>query len=166
MPPCCSVLEVVQALLLGAWWFVEGRRARSEPVAVPRVTRFEPARGPAPELRFVRRDGSAGRLERSGDRVLVHFWATWCPPCIEELPSLLAWAERAGVELLAVSVDPQWAEVEEFFGGTLPPSVVRAEAETARRWGADELPATFAVDDGRWSWTVRGPVRWETTEVP
>jgi len=50
--------------------------------------------------------------------VLVNFWATFCPPCVEELPSLLAMArmfEQKGLLVLAISYDDSFETIEEFF---------------------------------------------------
>src|SRR5438067_8894697 len=51
----------------------------------------------------------------AGKLLVVHFWATWCAPCVEELPGLLAYAREIkndpSVELLAVSVDDDWGTV-------------------------------------------------------
>ena len=153
------VLILAQGLLLGAWWLVEHRRRPPDLPAVAWAA-FERTGGVAPELRFTRRDGSPGALAVGSERVVVHFWATWCPPCREELPSLLRWSERSGVELLAVSVDPTWDAVEGFLDGRLPPTVVLADGSAAGRWGADELPATFVVERGRLTRVARGPVDW------
>ena len=101
-----ALLVLLQGLLLGAWWFVDRSRAAGGDLETAPSASFVRVGRPAPELWFVRRDGSIELLGSSEGRVLVHFWATWCPPCLEELPSLLAWAERADLELLAVSVDP------------------------------------------------------------
>ena len=156
------VLIAVQALLLGGWWLVERWRGAPE---VAWAT-FERSDGLAPELRFTRRDGSSGSLVGGSERVVVHFWATWCPPCREELPALLRWSERSGVELVAASVDPTWGAVERFLEAPTPPAVVLADAEVAGRWGADELPATFVVERGRVVQVARGAVDWSGHGLP
>ena len=51
-----------------------------------------------------------------GKPVLVNFWATWCPPCREEMPSLTRLAQQfdpGSFEVLTVSVDEGWAPVEQ-----------------------------------------------------
>ncbi len=150
-------LVLVQGLLLGGWWLIEDRRGGRSARAT--VT-FEPTQVPAPELLFSRRDGSSATLSQESERVVVHFWATWCLPCREELPSLLSWSERSGVELLAVSVDPTWDAVERFLEGPPSPAIVLADPEAARSWGADGLPTTFVVEGGAVKWVARGPVDW------
>ena len=69
-------------------------------------------KGPAPALRLPQLDGSTLDLASlKGKVVLVNFWATWCPPCVEEIPSLqrLYQARKdRGLEILAVEVgDPR-----------------------------------------------------------
>ena len=168
--PSVLALVAVQALLVGGWWLVEKRRSRTEPAPVPAtlVTQatFQRSTGPAPELSFSRRDGSPGSLSGERERVVVHFWATWCPPCLEELPSLLLWSERSGVELLAVSVDPTWGAVDRFLPGPMSPAVVLSDAEAARRWGAHGLPTTFVIERGQLAWVARGPVDWSGRGLP
>jgi cytochrome c biogenesis protein CcmG, thiol:disulfide interchange protein DsbE len=54
---------------------------------------------------------------RRGRVVLVNFWATWCPPCVEESPSLQKFAElmrNQGVEVLGISVDQDPAALQKF----------------------------------------------------
>ena len=155
-------LILVQGLLVGGWWLVE--RWRSSPEVA--WADFERSDGEAPELRFTRRDGSSGSLAAGSERVVVHFWATWCPPCREELPSLLRWSKGSGVELLAVSVDPTWDAVERFLEAPAPPTVVLADPEAAGRWGANELPTTFVVEGGRVTRVARGPIDWTAQTFP
>lgn len=159
------VLVLVQGLLLAGWWLVERRRGPPGPSEVA-WAEFEPSSGAAPQLRFSRRDGTSGSLSTGSERVVVHFWATWCPPCREELPALLRWSERSGVEVVAVSVDPTWEAVDRFLGTTAPPTVVLADAEAAGRWGADGLPTTFVVERGRLTRVARGPVDWSGRGLP
>ncbi len=58
---------------------------------------------------FVAPDGSALTLERwKGQTLLVNFWATWCPPCVRELPMLDAFAARQdqhGIQVIGLAVD-------------------------------------------------------------
>lgn len=62
------------------------------------------------ELNFTRLDGAKLNLESlKGKVVVLNFWATWCPPCIREMPSLQAlydkYQKHPGVEFLVVEVD-------------------------------------------------------------
>jgi len=88
-----------------------------------------------------------------GQVVVINFWASWCPPCREEMPAL----ERVyreirseGVELLAVNTTYQDSLTEarsfvERYDLTFP-ILVDAEGEAARRYQLRALPSTFFVD--------------------
>ena len=110
----------------------------------------------APALEVERAGGTKVQLEDLRGRVvLVHFWATWCPPCRQELPSLLETAgelRRDGrFEVLAVSVDDDWPKLRAFFPGAMPDAVVRMLTPAAqRKYGTSTLPDTYLVGpDGR-----------------
>jgi len=106
----------------------------------------------APALAFERSDRSTSTLaDLKGKVVLVHFWATWCAPCRDELPGLLALAHQlespGGFELLAVSVDDDWEQIDRFFGGKPPRGAVRPDSDDVhRRFGASTLPDTYLID--------------------
>ena len=73
----------------------------------------------AKTLPIVHRQGKVTDLSREKGRLLViHFWATWCPPCVEEIPALSRFWERyknrPDIALYSVSVDKDWKVVEEF----------------------------------------------------
>jgi thiol-disulfide isomerase/thioredoxin len=106
---------------------------------------------PAPELAFESMDGTARQLrELRGRAVLLHFWATWCPPCREELPGLLALGREqimAGrLQVVAMSLDADWAPIREFFGDQVPSEVVR-DLSGASKTGYDlsTLPDTYLL---------------------
>src|SRR3989338_11164228 len=58
-----------------------------------------------------------------GQKILLHFWATWCQPCREEMPHLIALGERSKDKLviLAIAVDSSERDVTNFFGSEKPP---------------------------------------------
>ena len=136
-------LVVVQALLVVGYLFVERARAPRPPFAVERLDEQ------APQLQVEFRDGTVA-LAASRDRVvLVHFWATWCAPCREELPGLIEAARKAELPLLAVTDEP-WETVTPYFDGAVPAEVVRdPSGEGAGRFSVSGLPETFVVRDGR-----------------
>lgn len=105
-----------------------------------------------PTLELERRDGSIDRLTGALDRpTLVHFWATWCPPCREELPALLALArrlDRSGeMRIVAIATDPSWSVVDSFLARDTAPHVRRDPGQrAARAFGVTTLPDTYVID--------------------
>jgi thiol-disulfide isomerase/thioredoxin len=147
---------------------VLGYRAIERGRAAPAATRFEvdelPRRA-APELELEHRDGRRERLSGLADRtVLLHFWATWCTPCAEELPALLDFAARhPEAALVAVTVDEGWAPVDAFFHGRVPDAVVRAASEAELRdYDPDPLPQTLFLRRGELASKAVGARDWRS----
>ncbi|MDB5617151.1 TlpA disulfide reductase family protein [Tardiphaga sp.] len=85
----------------------------------------------------------------AGRTVLVHFFATWCEPCREELPALTRLLERSpGVAVLAISVAENGQRVGRFFQQTPVgfPVLLDVERKVAKSWGVTALPTTYVLD--------------------
>jgi thiol-disulfide isomerase/thioredoxin len=141
-------IVALQALLV--WVYRSVERARH---TAPAVFRAEHLRvRPAPELELLAPDGSRSPLAQlRGRPVLLHFWATWCLPCRDELPGLLQLADdfrqRGELQLVALSVDDDWTVVRNFFGGSLPDAVARdANGDAATRFEVSVFPDTYLLD--------------------
>lgn len=129
---------------------------------------LEPATGEAPPLALETVDGQAVSLDPAlGRPVLVHFFATWCPPCIPEMAALdrLA-ARRAGQPLVivTVSVAEVDAAVRRFFAErpTALPVLMDRDRATARAWGVTSLPTSVLLDAGHHRvFVANGEVDWD-----
>lgn len=81
---------------------------------------------------------------------IVHFFATWCEPCREELPALARLARRAGGEarVIAVSVAEPGPRVRRFLATneTGFPVLLDPDRSAARAWGVSVLPTSFVLD--------------------
>ena len=110
------------------------------------------------------------RLESlRGRPVLVNFWATWCPPCVAELPALDNAAKQLGddVTLLLISVDRGGRQKALPFlqdrGITRPLMGFDPKAELSREMGVRGLPTSFLLDaDQSQSWAYVGPRKWDS----
>ena len=135
---------VAQTLaVLGYGWVERGRRQAREPFAYERLG------GDAlPAAVLERPDRSLVRTESlRGRPVLLHFWATWCPPCRTELPSLLALERTRPIGVVALTLDPEWSRLTSYFGGRIPKQVVREPGGGLKRaFRVDTLPETYLLD--------------------
>lgn len=141
------VLALLQGLAVLVYFRVEQRRSQGDPSSF-RIERLSDA-PELPAVELERADGS--RMQRASSRpVLLHFWATWCPPCREELPALLALGKGdPELDVVALSLDDDWAVVRDFFGGTIPPEVVRDPSGALRKtYEVGALPDTYLLQPG------------------
>jgi thiol-disulfide isomerase/thioredoxin len=121
--------------------------------------------GPAPPLRLEREDGSTTALAvlAAGRPLLVHFWATWCPPCRAELPGLLAFRRsHPEVAVVVVAVDDDWPSIRRFLRREPRTETFRpARRDEVLAWGTSALPETWLVDShGRRVRRWRGAQAW------
>jgi len=127
---------------------------------------------PAFSFRLPARGG--GEVDLSslrGKAVLVNFWATWCPPCREEMPSLARLAQsfdRQSFEVVTVSVDEGWAPVEKFLAAPKTPYRVALDegAKVSRTYGTTKFPESYLVDrEGKLRLKFVGPRNWMDPNV-
>jgi len=127
----------------------------------------------APEFSLVSLDGKASSLSSyRGKVVMVHFWATWCPPCVEELPTLeRLYRAYAGkdLDILAISVDEGGASaVGQFMQKNrfALPVLLNPDQSVARQYGTFKFPETYLVDrDGIVRRKVIGAADWMSPEA-
>ena len=110
--------------------------------------------------------------KEKGHLTIIHFWATWCPPCVEETPALSKFWEkykgRDDIVLYTISVDKDWKTIDDFLAknpNTLP--IYRdPNASTAARFGSSQYPETYIANKkGRVVTRVQGAIEWADPSV-
>ena len=106
-----------------------------------------------------------------GRVVIVHFWATWCPPCVHEMPLLVDLVDRyrgAGLTVLAVNLGEPREVIESFLAHT-PVNfdiLLDPEQSAPRRWQVYAFPTSFLLDgEGRIRYSAAGALEWNGEEV-
>ena len=128
---------------------------------------------PAPEARFFDdQELPVSLAEFRGRVLLVNFWATWCPPCVYEMPSLdrlQGELESEGLTVVAVSVDSEGLDIAAAFLRDL--AVTNLETyidplnKLSRAFGVGALPTSYVVDaEGRIRGMLRSPAEWDSPE--
>ena len=128
--------------------------------------------GRTPALELEDANGKPHRLAQyAGKVVLVNFWATWCAPCRDEMPSmeaLRAQLHDRPFVILAVNVG-EGPRATSAFGDKMRlnfPLLVDRDTKTTRSWGARILPASFVLGpDGRIRYSHFGALDWSDPQV-
>jgi cytochrome c biogenesis protein CcmG, thiol:disulfide interchange protein DsbE len=148
-------------LLMAALVLALGSCRRSEPATIGTT---------APD--FTVNDGhkTVTLSQLRGKPVLLNFWATWCPPCVQEVPSLVALQTQMGdkVTILAVSVDDDGEAYKSFtekrMQGVL--TIRDPDKKSSGVFGTYQFPESFLIDkDGKIQRKFIGGVEWNSPEM-
>jgi thiol-disulfide isomerase/thioredoxin len=127
---------------------------------------------PAPELQAQDLAGAPKTLaDYRGKVVLLNFWASWCPPCLREMPSMERLrVKMTGRPLAIVALDS--AEAPEEVNAYLSrmtlgfPILLDPDGSNTKRWKVFALPTTFLLDaEGRVRYVLTGPTEWDEGEA-
>ena len=134
--------------------------------------RWYPEDEPAPALKLKTvTDEEIDLAAMKGRMVIVNFWATWCGPCIAEMPSLQALALKMGpknVALIGVNFHESPQKIRDFQVryNVKFPLLRDAWQEASAAWKVGVLPTTFIVDaNGTLRYRVVGEVDWSSKAV-
>ena len=140
------------------------------------MKKFEPAGDPAkaPDTVFTTEDGAERTLKDfRGKIVLVNFWATWCGPCVREMPSLERLHNKLGgvdFAVIALSEDRKgWEKITPFrkrIGLTTLPLFHDVSSKMMFATKARGLPTTLLIGrDGTELGRLTGPAEWDSDEA-
>jgi thiol-disulfide isomerase/thioredoxin len=121
------------------------------------------AGSPAPATVGVSLTGQPFALDAfRGRYVVVNIWASWCPPCLREIPDFIEVANELApnVVFVGLAADSPLGDVSRITQQLgIPYPVVPIDAKTQHAWGATALPSTYVVDaKGNVVWSVRGGI--------
>ena len=128
---------------------------------------------PAPPISFVDLAGNTVSLsDFTGKMVLVNLWATWCEPCLREMPSLGRMQSRLGdkITVVAVSEDRGGSKAVEPFIGKLGLKSIKTyldpKSTAERAFKVHGLPTSFLIDrQGRILGRVEGAAEWDAPKL-
>lgn len=108
--------------------------------------------------------------ERLAPVTLVHFWATWCPPCMTEIPSLGRLSEdlaeyRGDFSILMIAVADDQERVEQFVGPRIGAVLFDPSWDVAHRYGTRKLPETHLVVGGEFTEHYIGAKNWDDPKI-
>ena len=128
--------------------------------------------GPLPPFVLKDLDGAEHRLEDfRGKVLLVNFWATWCGPCRDEMPSIQELRDKLKGKpftVVAINLDEPESRVRKFLAQWKVdlPVLLDPDRKVAREWNARILPATYIIGtDGRIRYSVIGELNWSNDIV-
>jgi thiol-disulfide isomerase/thioredoxin len=166
-------LAILAALAIGVLY---GRSLLSvhqgiAPPASLSVLALEKSPKPAPDVTFSDAAGGRHALDAfHGRYVLLNLWATWCGPCVNELPSLARLSRLApGLKVLAINTDHEKVDASAFLkshnAGALP-VYLDSQVMMLRSFGAYGLPMTVLIDpNGKLVAKAEGPADWGSDDA-
>ncbi len=116
---------------------------------------------------------SGGRPVTLGNRMapvtLIHFWATWCPPCIGEIPSILRLADDHATNhdfsLVMIAVQDEVAKVKTFLGSRIDESLFDHDWKVTHSYNTEKVPETHLVVGGEMVESFIGATDWDAPDI-
>ncbi len=144
-------------------------------VAGPTERKLRPYKGNPvpPPLKLTDLDGKVHNLaDYKGQVVLVNFWASWCPPCVKEMPSMQRLKEKMAGKpfvILAVNMAEPENEVRDFLATKVKvdfPILMDCDGAALKAWKVFVFPTSFVVGpDGMIRYGLYGEFEWDTEEI-
>ncbi len=161
---------------IGLFLATAAAAADLKPLATGTVAEFKAAEAPKEAAAIAFQDGAGKALDLGAFRgkvVLLNLWATWCAPCITEMPALDRLQGVLGgkdFEVLALSLDRVGAEKAKAFldriGIRNLSFYIDATMKAGRALGAQGLPVSILIDrQGRELGRLTGPAEWDAPEA-
>jgi thiol-disulfide isomerase/thioredoxin len=124
----------------------------------------------APEFRITADNGKTVTVPNFGGKLLVlNFWATWCPPCVQETPSLSQFAAQyadKGVVVLGVSVDKDEKAYKAFLQRFKPDFLTARDTKIHEDYGTFMYPETYFIDaNGKVLKKIAEPADWMDPQI-
>ena len=131
-----------------------------------------PDRPQAPDFVLADIDGNQYRLsDYRGQVVIINFWATWCPPCRAEMPSMQrAWQqlEKDGILMLGINVGEDEDTIFQFTANYPVefPLLMDQDSRVINQWPVRGLPTTFVVSpEGKITYRAIGGREWDDPDL-
>jgi cytochrome c biogenesis protein CcmG, thiol:disulfide interchange protein DsbE len=158
-----AIKATVLIVILGGTLYFALRQRQARPLAVgDRAPNFSVPAFPS---------GSLDLKSYQGQIVVLNLWATWCPPCVEETPSLVQFAEKMrdhGVVVLSISVDEDQKALQDFIQKNQIGYPVGRDPDRSlsARYGTFQFPETYILDrQGKVADKVIGAIDWDDPRI-
>jgi len=134
---------------------------------------LKPYKGkPLPDFSLLDLKGEKHSLsDYKGKVVLLNFWATWCPPCVKEMPSMQRLQDKyqgKDFEILAVNMGEDSTTIEIFLQKMTInfPILLDSDGAILKQWKIFAFPTTFLVDkEGNIAYALFGGLEWDSPEA-
>ena len=158
-----AIKATILAFILGGAVYFALRQRQARPLAIgDSAPNFSVPAFPS---------GSLDLKNYHGQIVVLNLWATWCPPCVEETPSLVQFEEKMrdrGVRVLSISVDEDPKALQDFIQKNHISYPVGRDPDRSlsARYGTFQFPETYILDrQGRVAEKVIGAIDWDDARI-
>jgi len=166
-----KALELISAPVSGVAGNIETRQFSNNPLPAFALARVDNAM-PAPALRLSDINRQVYVLGEQGKKVvLVNFWASWCRPCVEEIPSLHRLRDKINnpnFEIVTVNVGEDRDRIDKFLA-RVPvelPLLLDNEGIVSAAWKVYVYPSSYLVDhQGKIRYAYLGALEWDSAET-
>ena len=159
--------------LTGLFWFWKEKSKPAESIdVISRIDRMEKEGTPIFTSKTI--DGNEVNLDKMrGKVIIVNMWASWCGPCIEEVPSLISLVEamKGDVELIAISEDSSLEDIQSFlksFPKIKHPNIHIIwdnDKKLMKLYGTERLPESYVLNSElKLAKKIVGTINWHTPD--